>query len=92
MPAIERSTRAAGHLKSTPEEPYVRHVSEAITAAPCCICRGADGTIYWATWCPRCEKDDVESAIAGNHRTESAECSVCGTTIAVDVARGQRAG
>jgi hypothetical protein len=90
LPAIERAPRAAAHLKSTPEEPYVRHVSEAIIASPCCICRGADGTIYWATWCPRCEKDDVESAIAGNHRTESAECSVCGTTIAVDVAQGLR--
>jgi hypothetical protein len=61
-------------------------VSERFSAAPYCICRGADGTIYWATWCPRCEKEDIQSAIAGNHRTQSGECSVCGTTVEVDVA------
>jgi len=60
-------------------------VSQPLSSPPFCICRGADGTIYWATWCPRCEKDDVQTAIAGNQRNESAQCSVCGTTVAIEL-------
>ena len=52
--------------------------------APCCICRGADGTLYWAAWCPKCEERDIHTAIAGSHRAESGQCSVCGTMVLVE--------
>jgi len=59
-------------------------VSDHVFAEPCCICRGADGTLYWATWCPHCEERDVQTAIAGSQRAQTAECSVCGTRVEVD--------
>ena len=62
-----------------------RPARDTAPASPYSIFRGADGTVYWAAWCPGCAKQDVQTAVAGNERTRCVGCKTCGAFVVVNI-------
>jgi hypothetical protein len=78
-------------VTSMKQESHVRSIDPAgdtTSTRPYSMFRSADGTVYWAAWCPGCAKRRVQTAVAGNERTQCVGCKTCGALVAVDLGRG----